>query len=308
MAGEYSDLKIETHFRDDTHPSSFGWIFIGAGRKGESMDKIAKMTGFLGAGNMATALIKGLIESGVYDPGQLLASDKSQEALKKVSRQFGVECFPSNVDMVRKSSILVLSVKPQSIREVLEDVREDIRQDHLVISIAAGIPLKMINQILNKDIPLIRVMPNTPALVQRGISALAGGEFVTTDDMMVARTIFSAVGDTVEVEETMMDAVTALSGSGPGYVFRIMECMVDAGIGVGLEKDTSLKLVLQTFLGAATLAKASEHPLSRLREMVTSPGGTTAAGLSVFDRMGLEKMTRKAVEAAYRRSLELGKD
>jgi pyrroline-5-carboxylate reductase len=272
------------------------------------MNKIAKKTGFLGAGNMATALIKGLIESGIYDPEKLLASDKSKEALKKVSKQFGVECFSSNVDMVRKSSVLVLSVKPQNIKEVLEDVREDIGEDHLVISIAAGIPLKMINQILKKDIPLIRVMPNTPALVQKGISALAGGEFVTPDHMAIARTIFNAVGDTVEVEENMMDAVTALSGSGPGYVFRIMECMVDAGTAVGLERDTSLKLVIQTFLGAATLAEESEHSLSRLREMVTSPGGTTAAGLSVFNSMGLEEMTKKAVEAACKRSVELGKD
>jgi len=272
------------------------------------MYKIAKKTGFLGAGNMATALIKGLIESGVYDPEKLSASDKSKEALKKVSNQFGVECFSSNADMVRKCSVLVLSVKPQNIKEVLEDVREDVREDHLVISIAAGIPLKMINQILKKDIPLIRVMPNTPALVQKGISALAGGKFVKPDHMAVARTIFDAVGDTVEVEESMMDAVTALSGSGPGYVFRIMECMVDAGTAVGLERDTSLKLVIQTFLGAAYLAKESEHSLSRLREMVTSPGGTTAAGLSVFNSMGLEEMTKNAVEAACKRSVELGKD
>jgi pyrroline-5-carboxylate reductase len=272
------------------------------------MNKIAKKTGFLGAGNMATALIKGLIESGIYDPDNLLASDKSKEALKRVSNQFGVECFSSNVEMVRKSSVLVLSVKPQNIKEVLEDVGEDIGEDHLVISIAAGIPLRMINQILKKDIPLIRVMPNTPALVQKGISALAGGKFVTPDHMAIARKIFDAVGDTVEVEENMMDAVTALSGSGPGYVFRIMECMVNAGTAVGLERDTSLKLVIQTFLGAATLAKESEHSLSRLREMVTSPGGTTAAGLSVFDSMGLEEMTKNAVKAACMRSVELGKD
>jgi pyrroline-5-carboxylate reductase len=285
-----------------------GGAFLSINRKGDRMNKIAKKTGFLGAGNMATALIKGLVESGVYDPEQLLASDKSKEALGRVSKQFGVECFSSNGDMVRKSSVLVLSVKPQNIKEVLEDVREDVREDHLVISIAAGIPLKMINHILKKDLPLIRVMPNTPALVQKGISALAGGEFVTEDHMAIARIIFDAVGETVEVEETMMDAVTALSGSGPGYVFRIMECMVDAGADLGLERETSLKLVLQTFLGAATLAKESEHSLSRLREMVTSPGGTTAAGLSVFDGMGLEEMTKNAVGAACKRSVELGKD
>jgi pyrroline-5-carboxylate reductase len=283
-------------------------IFASADRRGDRMNKIGRKTGFLGAGNMATALIKGLIESGVYDPDKLLASDKSPEALETVSQQFGVECFSSNADMVSKSSVLVLSVKPQNIKEVLEDIKEDLNEDHLVISIAAGIPLKMISQILMKDIPLIRVMPNTPALVQKGVSALAAGAFVVPEHMAIARTIFEAVGETVEVEETMMDAITALSGSGPGYVFRIMECMVDAGTAVGLERETSLKLVIQTFLGAATLAKESEHSLSRLREMVTSPGGTTAAGLSVFDSMGLQEMTKNVVEAACKRSVELGKD
>ncbi len=264
-------------------------------------------TGFIGAGNMATALIKGLIQSGVYNQDQLLASDQDEEALKRVSSQFGLGCYSSNSELVRESSIVVLSVKPQNMREVLEGVKGEIRDDHLIISIAAGIPLSMISAIIGRDIPLIRVMPNTPALVQKGISALAGGKLARREHMAIAREIFNAVGDTVEVEETMMDAVTALSGSGPGYVFRMMECMVDAGVAAGLERDTSLRLVVQTFLGAAHLAKESEHSLARLREMVTSPGGTTAEGLATFDKMGLEDMTIKAVEAACRRSVELGK-
>ncbi|MDY6974241.1 MAG: pyrroline-5-carboxylate reductase, partial [Thermodesulfobacteriota bacterium] len=156
--------------------------------------------------------------------------------------------------------------------------------------------------------PIIRVMPNTPALVQEGVSALAGQDLVTSDHMATAMTIFGAVGGTVEVEETMMDAVTALSGSGPGYVFRMMECMVDAGIAVGLEFDISTRLVVQTFLGAAHLASKSEHSLSMLREMVTSPGGTTAAGLAIFDQMGMDETIRKAIEAACKRSVQLGKD
>jgi pyrroline-5-carboxylate reductase len=165
----------------------------------------------------------------------------------------------------------------------------------------------MIRDTIGMDIPLIRVMPNTPALVQKGVSALAAGNLVTRDHMLTAKRIFGAVGEIVEVEEAMMDAVTSLSGSGPGYVFRVMECMVDAGVAVGLERETSLSLVVQTFLGAAHLAKESEHTLSRLREMVTSPGGTTAAGLAVFDRMGLEDTIKKAVEAACNRSQELGR-
>jgi len=264
-------------------------------------------TGFIGAGNMATAMIKGLIESGVYSKGRIGASDKDSSALKRMIGQFNVEPYGSNRDLVRQCSTIVLSVKPQNMKEVLDEVKDEIRDDHLIISIAAGIPLSMIHDILERDIPLIRVMPNTPALVQEGVSALAAGAFAAPEHMARARTIFDAVGDTVEVEETMMDAVTALSGSGPGYVFRMMECMVEAGIAVGLEKEISLKLVVQTFLGAAHLAKSSEHPLSRLREMVTSPGGTTEAGLGVFDKMGLEETVRKAVEAACNRSVELGK-
>jgi pyrroline-5-carboxylate reductase len=244
----------------------------------------------------------------VYRKDQLLVSDKNKEALKRISDQFGVTCCSSNGELVRESSIVLLAVKPQNMREVLEEVKGETKGDHLMISIAAGIPLKMIRNILGRDIPLIRVMPNTPALVQKGVSALAGDHGVTPEHMTTAGRIFGAVGDTVEVEESMMDAVTALSGSGPGYVFRMMECMVEAGVAVGLEAHTSKRLIVQTFLGAAYLADESEHSLSRLREMVTSPGGTTAEGLAIFDKMGLKGMILKAVDAACKRAAELGKN
>ncbi len=264
--------------------------------------------GFIGAGNMATALIKGLIESGVYEREHLLAADKDEGALKRVSGGFGVKCYESNLKVTLESSIVVLAVKPQNMREVLEEMKGAIGDHHLIISIAAGIPLRMIREIAGREIPLIRVMPNTPALVQKGVSALAAGALATAEHMAKAKEIFGAVGDTVVVEETMMDAVTALSGSGPGYVFRMMECMVDAGVAVGLERETSLRLVVQTFMGAAHLAKGSDESLSKLRQMVTSPGGTTEAGLAVFDDKGLKEMTMKAIGAACKRSLELGKD
>jgi pyrroline-5-carboxylate reductase len=263
--------------------------------------------GFIGAGNMASALIKGLIESGVYDRERLLAADKDENALKRVSDGFGVKCHPSNLKVVSESLIVVLAVKPQHIQEALAEMKEAITVRHLLISIAAGIPLRRIRDIIEKDIPLIRVMPNTPALVQQGVSALAAGEFSTVDHMDIARRIFGAVGETVEVAETLMDAVTALSGSGPGYVFRIMECMVEAGVGLGLREETAHNLVVQTFLGAARLAKASDDSLPELRRKVTSPGGTTAAGLAVLEEKGLRHMIIGAVNAACARSLELGK-
>ncbi len=265
------------------------------------------IVGFIGAGNMAGALIKGLIESGTYQSRQLAASDKDPEKQKGIERQFGLVAYSSNPQLVCECSIIVLSIKPQQIGDVLEEIKSDIRKDHLIISVAAGIPLSKIQTVIDKKIPMIRVMPNTPALVQKGMSALAGNESAAGGSMATAKAIFDAVGETVEVKEDMMDAVTALSGSGPGYIFRIMECMVRAGEAVGLTKDVATRLVIQTFLGASHLAKTSDQTLSRLREMVTSPGGTTAQGLATFDKMGLEDMTQKAVQAAFERSIALGK-
>jgi len=265
------------------------------------------MLGFIGAGNMASALMKGLLESGLYDRTHVIAADASQEALNRVSEAFGIKSYPSNVRVAAECDTLILSVKPQQVREALEDMKDAITARHLMISIAAGIPLQLIQDIIEKEIPMIRVMPNTPALVQKGVSALAPGNLATAAHMGIARTIFGAVGATVEVMETQMDAVTALSGSGPGYVFRIMECMVAAGEGVGLSEETARRLVLQTFLGSAHLAQASDDPLPELRRKVTSPGGTTAAGLAVLEARGLEEMIIAAVSAACIRSQELGR-
>lgn len=264
--------------------------------------------GFIGAGNMATALVKGLITSGLYQSDQLMASDNDEEQLRKISEQFGLKVSTSNKDLMGECRNVVLAVKPQSMREVLEGVKDETKDINLIISIAAGIPLKMIQSILEKDMPLIRVMPNTPALIQKGVSALASGQHATSEHMDIARGIFDAVGKTVIVQEEMMDAVTALSGSGPGYIFRVMECLVDAGEKVGLERETSLLLVMQTVLGATHLASESENSLSQLREMVTSPGGTTEAGLAVMNEKGLEGIIHEAVEAAHLRGVELGKD
>jgi pyrroline-5-carboxylate reductase len=264
--------------------------------------------GFIGAGNMATALVGGLIESGVYGPQQVCASDIDDERLNRLSARFGLRVHPTNQSLVQDCTVIVIAVKPQNARVVLEEIREKVRDDHLLISIAAGIPLKMICGVVGRDIAAIRVMPNTPALIRRGISALASGGKATAGDVQKASRIFAAVGKTVVVSEGMMDAVTALSGSGPGYVFRLMESFVTAGVKVGFDQSTALQLVTQTFLGAAHLAAESEKGLSDLREMVTSPGGTTAAGLAVMDKRGLAAILEEVVEAACKRSIELGKN
>jgi pyrroline-5-carboxylate reductase len=237
----------------------------------------------------------------------LLASDSDASKIKTISETFGIKGSANNQALVHDCTIVVIAVKPQVIREVLEEIKEDIRDDHLVISIAAGIPIKMIQASIGPGIPVIRVMPNTPALIQKGISALAPGKKVTTEQMDTAKVIFDAVGETVIIQEDLMDAVTALSGSGPGFLFRIMECFVEAGERLGFDKEISKRLVVQTFIGATQLAGESEKTLSELREMVTSPGGTTEAGLAVFEDKDLGSLIQEVLEAAHRRGVELGK-
>ena len=271
------------------------------------MDSDDITIGFIGAGNMANALIKGLINSTLYPPERLIASDNDTNKLKEISERFGLQGCHSNKDLVGGSNVILLAVKPQVIRQVMEEVKDGIKDEHLIITIAAGIPIKMIHSIIGRDIPIIRVMPNTPALIQKGVSVLASSSLVTPDHMAIARGIFDAVGKTVVVDEDMMDAVTAVSGSGPGYVFKIMECFVEASKKQGFDNETALLLVIQTFLGAVHLAEASDLPLSQLREMVTSKGGTTAAALAFFEGKGLEDVINGAVEAAFKRSVELGK-
>jgi len=264
--------------------------------------------GFIGAGNMATALIKGLLASGVADRQGLVAADRDENALKRVAADFGIPCYSANLKVLSQSSVVVLAIKPQHMRGVLEEIRESVTDGHLLISIAAGIPVKTIQDAVGSHIPVIRVMPNTPALVQQGVSALAAGESCTSGHMAVAKRIFGAVGETVEVGEDLMDAVTALSGSGPGYVFRIMECMAAAGVEVGLPEETAHRLVVQTFLGAAYLAKGSDEALPELRRKVTSPGGTTEAGLAVLKKQGLKEILAAAVRAAWARSKDLARE
>jgi len=263
--------------------------------------------GFIGAGNMANALIKGLIESNIYSPEQLAASDNDKKKLGDVSDKFGIRCYNSNKELIRECRVIVLSVKPQAIRDVLKEIKNEVSDGHLIISIAAGIPVKMVLSVIGQDIPIIRVMPNTPALIQKGMSVLAAGGTATPYHMDIARKIFDAIGKTMVLDEKMMDAVTALSGSGPGYIFRIMESFVEAGEKLGFDRDTALLLVAQTFLGASHLADESGLHLSQLREMVTSPGGTTAAGLAILEKKGISEIIEAALKAARDRSIELGK-
>jgi len=264
--------------------------------------------GFIGTGNMAKALIKGILESKIYRADQIVASDKDRNIVDAASRRFGIMAVYSNRQVVKEAGVIMLCVKPQNMKDVLEEIRDDIGLSHLVISIAAGISIKTILGTMEKDVPIIRVMPNTPALVQKGMSGIAYGPGISKEHVDIALDIFNSVGETIIVEEPMLDLITALSGSGPGYVFKIMECMVDAAMELGLDGESARKLVIQTFIGASHLARESREPLSGLRKMVTSPGGTTEAGLFVFEKARLRDIIHDVIKAAYQRSIEIKKE
>lgn len=226
--------------------------------------------------------------------------------MAELAERYGIFTTTDNVALVERSEIVVLSVKPQILRRVLDQVGARVRPDALVISIAAGVPIVAIAERLRPLTRVIRTMPNTPALVDAGATAIAGGAHATPDDIALARRIFDAVGISVVLEESLLDAVTGLSGSGPAYIFLILEALSDAGVKVGLSRRTAQLLAAQTMLGSAKLLlETNEHP-GRLKDMVTSPGGTAITGLHTLESGGLRTTLIDAVEAATRRSRELG--
>ena len=264
-----------------------------------------KSIGFVGAGNMAEAMIRGLLRGEVFKPNQVTASAPRDERQRELAEKYGIHATGSNREAARQS-IVVLSVKPQILSKVLDEIAETISADSLVISIAAGVPVSAIQLKLRPGTRVVRAMPNTPALVDAGATAIARGEHARESDLEDAKRIFDAVGITVVLDESLLDAVTGLSGSGPAYVFLILEALSDAGVKVGLSRRTSQLLSAQTLLGSAKLLiETNEHP-GRLKDMVTSPGGTAITGLHTLEHGGLRTTLMNAVEAATRRSRELG--
>jgi pyrroline-5-carboxylate reductase len=269
------------------------------------MTRIEKTIGFLGAGNMAEALIRGLLR-GHADAARIGASGPRPERMAELGERYGISTTVDNGALVERSEIVVLSVKPQIMRKVLDEVAERLRPDALIVSIAAGIPIAAIEGRIRPGMRVIRTMPNTPALVDAGATAIAAGGHATPADLADAKRIFDAVGVTVILDESQLDAVTGLSGSGPAYIFLILEALADAGVKVGLSRRTSTLLAAQTVLGSAKLLlETNEHP-GRLKDMVTSPGGTAITGLHTLEHGGVRTTLMDAVEAATKRSHELG--
>ena len=254
---------------------------------------------------MAEAMIRGLLRGQVFTPKQVTASAPRQERQRELAEKYGIHATGDNRQAARQS-IVVLSVKPQILSRVLDEISGTVSAESLVISIAAGVPVAVIQSKLRPETRVVRAMPNTPALVDAGATAIARGEHARESDLEDAKRIFDAVGVTVVLDESLLDAVTGLSGSGPAYVFLILEALSDAGVKVGLSRRTAQLLAAQTLLGSAKLLiETNEHP-GRLKDMVTSPGGTAITGLHTLEHGGLRTTLMNAVEAATRRSRELG--
>ena len=258
--------------------------------------------GFIGGGNMAEAMIKGMTSRDMKD---ILVSDPRNERRQYLQENFGIETTGSNKEVASSCNIIILAVKPQNMETVVSEISETVTGEKTVVSIAAGITLDYLSSRLKTE-KLIRVMPNTPALVQEGMSVMSLCECFSGRDIALVREILMSVGKVITLPEKYMDAVTAVSGSGPAFIALFIEAMIEGGIKSGLNNDDALTLAVQTLAGASKLLDSGMSPL-KLREMVTSPGGTTEAGLKIFDEKGFKGIVSDAVEAAKNRAGELGK-
>ena len=266
-----------------------------------------KRVGFVGGGNMGEALIRGLLGAGLVPADHIAATDVRTERAAQLVKQFGIAAHADNPRLVREADVVILAVKPQIMAPVLAEIAPAVTARHLLISIAAGVSTTAIRSVLGKDARIIRVMPNTPALVLHGAAAIARARGLGPDDLATAEEIFGAVGRAVVLDEEMMDAVTGLSGSGPAYVAIVIEALADGGVRMGLDRAIAMTLATQTVLGSARLlAETGMHP-GALKDMVSSPGGTTIAGIAALEEGSIRSTLIRAVERATQRSRELGR-
>jgi len=261
----------------------------------------------LGSGNMGEALVAGLVQSGAASPQDIVCTDVREERLEEMRSRYGVHTTPDNPGAVASAEIVIYAVKPQLMAEVLKETADRLDLSRLVISIAAGVPLRAIESLLHKELRLIRAMPNIAASVKESATAISAGKHARREDIDLALEIFNSVGRTVFLRENyLMDAITGLSGSGPAYIFIIVDALADAGVKMGLSRKDAQFLAAQTLLGAAKmLMETREHP-GQLKDRVTSPGGTAIAGIHTLEKGGLRTTLINAVEAATLRSKELG--
>lgn len=256
---------------------------------------------------MAEALIRGLVRGGHVPEARVTASAPRRERLDELVASYGIRVTTSNREVVQAANLVIFSVKPQILDKVLREVADQMSPGTLVISIAAGVDTEAIEAVLPDGVRVVRAMPNTPALVGAGATAISPGRHASEADLATARAVFDAVGITVSLDESHLDAVTGLSGSGPAYIFLILEALADAGVKMGLSRRNAQRLAAQTVMGSAKmLLETDEHP-GRLKDMVTSPGGTAIAGLHTLEQGGLRTTLINAVETATKRARELGR-
>jgi pyrroline-5-carboxylate reductase len=266
---------------------------------------IHKRVGFIGAGQMATALGEGFVRAGLVNPSNLVGSDPSPEACERFAKATGGRAVKCNPEAAKAADVLFLAVKPQQVAQVTGELKGKVGPETLVISIAAGTRLATLEKGLGENLRFVRVMPNTPCLIGQGASAFCLGRNASKEDGELVQQLLSAVGLAVAVEEKMLDAVTGLSGSGPAFVYVIIEALSDGGVRMGLPRQVATALAAQTVLGAAQMVRSTgEHP-GVLKDRVASPGGTTIAGLLALEQAGLRGGLMAAVEAATQRSIEM---
>lgn len=269
---------------------------------------MTKKIGFIGGGQMGEAMIKGIISANLYKAENILVAEPDSTRAQYLQDQYSIAVFKNGATLWAECSVIILAVKPQIMNKVLDDSKNQVKDHHLLITVAAGLPISFYEEQIGLDsCKVIRVMPNTPALVMQGASAVCRNDAVTDDELKLATEILDGVGLSIVLEEKHLDAVTGLSGSGPAYVFSFIEAMIDGGVKMGLTRDTAQQLTTQTILGSVKLLEQSQEHPAVLRSKVTSPGGTTIAGLHVLEKHGFSGIIMEAIQAATNRSIELGK-
>ena len=263
--------------------------------------------GVIGAGKIGSAIARGIIRAGLVNKESVMSSDVSDELRQAIARDLDIKVTPDNGALCDFADITILAVKPQIVDPVARAIAKKLGKSKLLVSVAAGVPLGRIETHLERGARVVRVMPNIPCVIGAGAAGFAGGGHATAADLEKVGAILNSFGVGLAVEEKYLDAVTGLSGSGPAYVFLFMEALADGGVQVGLSRDVALKLAMQTVYGAARMALESNKHLSELKDEVTSPGGTTIAGLYAMEQNGFRGTVMKAVVSATRRSQELGK-
>ena len=268
---------------------------------------MARTLGFIGNGNMGKAMIGGIIESEVFDKANIIVSDIYEEGLEKTRLDYGVKVTRDNIELAKKADIIILSIKPNLYSRIIEEIRDIVKEEVIIITIAAGKSIESTVKSFKRDIKVVRVMPNTPALVGEGMSALSFSENIASEEKQIVTNIFNSFGKSEEVEEYLMDAITAISGSSPAYVYLFIEALADGGVLEGLARDKAYKFAAQAVLGSAKMVlETGQHP-GALKDMVSSPGGTTIEAVAKLEEKGFRDGIISAVKTCADKSREMSK-